>query len=178
MLPVVNLKWFHSTHSSKPNHKKDLPKLELLKWPVTLEHLQYLSPFSQGNVIENAKWIASWKLKRFDILVVLISNVFPLLSSLFKQYHFEFLPFCSSSLVFRCIFSYCRWGWLRPPLFLQCLYLAHEALLLKALWILKVLSCLGCYRAGSWLPAQTWVSQNPASSFCNLSHLWSVSSHL
>lgn len=72
----------YSMHSCKTNHKQTLPTLKLLKWSVTPEYLQCSSPSSWGNVIENAKW--SWKLNRFDILVVLISSVFPLLSSLFK----------------------------------------------------------------------------------------------
>lgn len=72
----------YSMHSCKTNHMQTLPRLKLLKWSVTPEYLQYSSPSSWGNV-ENAKW--SWKLNRFDILIVLISNVFPLLSRLFKR---------------------------------------------------------------------------------------------
>lgn len=165
----------YSIHSCKTNHKQTLPRLKLLKWSLAPEHLQYSSPSSWGNVIENAKW--SWKLKRFDINF----QCFPTIVMSFQVSSDTNPP--SSFLVFQCILSSCREEQLRLLLFLWCWFWltelgsTHSVLLLRVLLVLRVLSWLGCYRAGCWFPTQSWISQN-AGSFCNLSHLWSVNKHL
>lgn len=166
----------YSMHSCKTNHKQTLPRLKLLKWSVTPEYLRYSSPSSWGNVIENSKW--SWKLNSLDILVVLISSVFPLLS--FQVIQSLLHPF----LVFQCIFSSFRVEQLWLLVFLWCWFWLTElgsicsALLLRALLVLRVLFWLGCDRAGCCFPAQSWISQNTGSFFCNLLHLLSANRHL